>query len=159
MNAKENSDNEYVMKLRRRAVALLCIGALYIVAGIVAFQLALEMHNDAPAKKVAKSCQFVKREFTVSFYTCPGSMDEWINAIDSNPELQQMATDHETNTVYLRRENHVFSVKDNGDGTSQVTVEDHQRLNSGTFVHLGPYFRPSSPRSSSGGDSGGFGVK
>ncbi|GAA1472285.1 DUF4247 domain-containing protein [Corynebacterium felinum] len=159
MNAKENSHNESTVKLQQRAVALFNIGVLFIVAGIAAFQLALEMNAEAPATKVAKDCQFVKREFMVSFYTCPGSVDEWINTIDGNPELQQMATDHETNTVYLRREKYVFSVKDNGDGTSQVTVEDHQRLNSGTFVHLGPYFRPSSPRSSSGGDSGGFGVK
>lgn len=159
MDANENSHNEYTEKLQRRALALFTIGALFIVAGITVFQLALEVNEEAPATKVAKDCQFVKRQLGVSFYTCPGSVDEWIKAIDSIPELRQMAKDYTTNTVYLRREKYVFSVKDNGDGTSQVTVEDHQRLNSGVYVHLGPYFRPSSPRSSSGGDFGGVGVK
>lgn len=72
---------------------------------------------------------------------------------------QAEATDDKTGTHYLRYDRDVVSISGSGPNDCLIKIEPQDRVRGGGFIFLGPGFFPSSPSRSSGGTSGGGGVK
>lgn len=80
--------------------------------------------------------------------------------IEAMDRPSERATDPATGDTYLRYPRKLVIVSGEGTPDCRITVEGLDRVNSGTFIWLGPGFGPSAPSNSSGGSSGsGGGVK
>lgn len=92
-------------------------------------------------------------------YQCHGNPKTVASDIarDKKPEAQ--ADDPATGTSYLRYGKDVYSVSTAGPTGCLIKKEPRDRVGGGAFIFLGPGFFPSSPSRSSGGTSGGTGVK
>ncbi|KQB86683.1 DUF4247 domain-containing protein [Corynebacterium lowii] len=88
-----------------------------------------------------------------TFY-CQGTPEEVADEIEQKIKpAQSRATDQSTGSVYLRYEHNLVEISGQGE-ECRINLEDLNRVNGGSFIYLGPGFRPASPSSSSGGSSG-----
>lgn len=92
-------------------------------------------------------------------YTCESDPTQVAMDIAQDKRPDAQATDEATNTRYLRYGKDVVSVSGQGPTGCQIKIEPRERVGGGGFIFLGPGFFPGSPSRSSGGTSGGGGVK
>ncbi|MGD7001475.1 DUF4247 domain-containing protein [Corynebacterium halotolerans] len=129
------------------------IGIIALILAIICFFGALIAHNSI-GERISS-----RWEGANGSYSCAGETGVADDIAGMrNPTAR--ATDPNTGDEYLRFGNNVIIVSGEGTPDCRITMEDLDRVNSGTFIWLGGGFAPPAPSGSSGGSSGsGGGVK
>lgn len=131
------------------ALALAVTSAISLIFGITL------LHKDIRSY-VSRHYREYSRDVGGTRYACDGSPTQVADTLAGYQHPAARAAN--AGSQYLRYNNEIVTVGPDGGHPCSIRVEDLSAgYNHGAFVFLGPGFYPGSPRSGSGGSSGGPG--